>query len=115
MKPRATGTVHCACEDTTYEPSRARDGFGVAVLWANQDELKPAFDMCVPAVSSCPACSGRAYVVLARVTLPENESEAIKSAQIDNSVRRRQFGTSALQRQLVECCCENNLGPVERS
>ena len=77
----------------TYEPSRARDGYRLGVLWANKPEPTPAFDMCVPAVASCPACSGRAYVVLARITLPENESDPIKNAQIDNAVRRRQFGT----------------------
>lgn len=111
-KPLPATAAHCACEDTTYEPSRARDGFGLAVLWANQLEPAPAFDMCVPAVASCPACSGRAYVVLARATLPENESDPIKITQIDNSVRRRQFGTSAMQRELVDCCCEDK--PLRR-
>lgn len=111
VTPRASAAAHCGSEDTTYEPSRARDGYRLAVLWANKDERTPPFDMCVPALASCPACSGRAYVVLARVTLPENESDPIKSEQIDNSVRRRQFATRAVQRQLVDCCCDTNLPP----
>jgi hypothetical protein len=112
VKSRAAQAAHCGCEDTTYEPSRARDGFRLVVLWENKVEPAPAFDLCVPAIARCPACSARAYVVLARVSLPENESDVIKSTQIDHSVRRRQFATSAAQRELVECCCENR-SPAE--
>jgi hypothetical protein len=110
-KPRAIGAAHCGCEDTTYEPSRARDGYRLGVSWANALEPTPAFDMCVSGVPSCPACAGRAYVVLARVTLPEHESDPVKSTQIDNAVRRRQFDTSAAQHQLVDCCCEKKAVP----
>ena len=46
-KPRAIGAAHCGCEDTTYEPSRARDGYRLGVSWANALEPTPAFDMCV--------------------------------------------------------------------
>jgi hypothetical protein len=110
-KPLPATAAHCGCEDTTYEPSRARDDFRLAVLWTNKGNPTAAFDMCVPAVADCHACSGRAYVILARITLPENESDPIKSTQIDNSVRRREFETSAAQRQLVECCCDIKAPP----
>jgi hypothetical protein len=105
-KPLPATAAHCGREDTTCEPSRVRDGFRIVVSWTNKAERAPAFDMCVPAVANCPACSGGTYVVLARVTLPEHESDPIESTQIDNAVRRRQFATSAVQRQLVDCCCD---------
>jgi hypothetical protein len=105
-KPLPATAAHCGCEDPIYEPTRTRDGYRLAVLWANKLEPTAGFDMCVPAVANCPACSGRIYVVLARITLPEHESDPIESTQIDNAVRRRQFATSAEQRQLIDCCCD---------
>jgi hypothetical protein len=106
VKPRPTAAAHCGCEDTAYEPSRARDGYRLAVLWSRKAERRPAFDICVPALASCPVCSGRAYVLLARVTLPEHESDPIASAQIDNTVRQPELATSVAQRQLLDCCCD---------
>jgi hypothetical protein len=107
VKPRAAEAARCGCDDATYQPSRVRDGYRLVVLWANTEDRKPPFDLCVPAVASCPVCSGRADVVLARVTLPEHESRPIESEQIDNAVRRRQVATSALARELAACCCAN--------
>jgi hypothetical protein len=103
--PQPASTVGCGCDDTRFEASRIRDGYELNVLWKIDDKSKPRFDPCAPGTPPCPHCIGKAYVLLARVTLPANESESLSSAQIENLSRRRIFTTAAAQRQLIECCC----------
>jgi hypothetical protein len=103
--PQPAPPGRCGCDDTRFEPSRIRDGYELDVLWTVDDKPKDRFDPCAPGIPPCPHCSGRPYVLLARVTVPANESEPIDSSQVENLSRRRLFATDASQRQLIECCC----------
>jgi len=96
----------CRCEDTHYEPSRVADGYELDVLWTVDERPGMRFDLCVPGTPPCTDCRGRAYVLLARVTLPARDSEPISASQIENVARKRLFATTTVQTQLVECCCD---------
>ena len=102
----------CGCEETVYEHSRIRDGYRLDVLWALKTKPTARFDVCTPGIPTCPECRDNTHVLLARVTLPARDSDPITSTQIDNlSGRRRLFATAALQRQIVQCCCEEEGDP----
>lgn len=107
-RPVTASEGGCA-QDMTYERSRLRDAYRLEVLWTAQNELRSAFDMCNPGLASCPDCAGRAYVVLARVTLPENESAPFGASHIDQDVRRSRFSMTMLQNQLIRCCCDTDV------
>jgi uncharacterized repeat protein (TIGR01451 family) len=104
----------CRCEETIYEPSRIEDAFQVDVLWQlpKPDDAE-GFDMCAPGLAPCPECPESPYVVLARVNLPASEGDPITRDRIDNFVRRQLFSTTRLQGQLIACCCQNELPPMQ--
>jgi len=101
------GAAVCGCDDSASTPSRIRDGFQVSVLWQAPVQLPEPPSMCDDGVTPCPPCPTSPYVMLARLTLPGNESDAFTSAHIDNwSVRRFVQPTALLQAQLTACCCD---------
>ena len=69
--------------------------------------------MCEPGLAPCPECPESSYVVLARINLPASESDAITRDHIDNFVRRQLFSTARLQGQLIACCCQAELPPIQ--
>ena len=101
------GAAVCGCDDSTSTPSRIRDGFQITVLWQAPEQLPGPPSLCDDAVTPCPPCPSSPYVMLARLTLPGDESDPITSGHIDNwSVRRFVHSTALLQAQLVACCCD---------
>ena len=96
----------CGCEETVYEHSRIQDSYRLDVSWVLKTKPTPRFNVCAPGTPGCPDCRDNTHVLLARVTLPEKESDPIVSTHINNLARRRRFATAALQHQLIECCCQ---------
>jgi uncharacterized protein DUF11 len=104
----------CRCEETIYDPSRTQDGFPVDVLWQLPGPDGAAgFDVCEQGLAPCPECPESPYVVLARISLPASEGDPITRDRIDNSVWRQLFGTARLQEQLMACCCQEALPPIQ--
>jgi hypothetical protein len=92
----------CGCDETACEYSRVRDSFQLTCL----DELPaspPRQSICASraAIWKCPPCTDDACVVLARISGGLNAT----GLTIDNTVRRPLFSTSAIQDQVIDCCC----------
>lgn len=114
VRPVPSQPPGCRCEETIYEPSRIRDGFQVDVLWKLPGPDDAAgFDVCEQGLAPCPECPESPYVVLARINLPASEGDAITRDHIDNFVRRQLFSTARLQGQLIACCCQAELPPIQ--
>jgi hypothetical protein len=112
-KPVKTMPDGCGCEEDACEYTRIRDSFQVACL-RTPPALKHGgpnlcdqvtHDIIVPCFTEM---SFEDWVVLATVSIG-NPGEPLK---IDNkTLRRLLFSTSAIQRQVIECCC-NQQGPA---
>lgn len=83
--PRPSSFPSCGCEETEEKPSRIRDGFRIDVLWqARLPEPEEKFDPCEEKSAPCPDCPESPYIYLACINLPDDESQPIRSEDIDN-------------------------------
>jgi hypothetical protein len=83
-RPVPARPAGCGCDETTYCPSRTREGFQIDVLWelpANGQAV--SFDLCSGTTPSCPDCPESPYLILARLALPASEGDPITAEHIE--------------------------------
>ena len=90
IRPVPARPAGCDCDDTTYRPSRTRDGFQVDVLWTLPEVADGRdVDLCEGRLAPCPECPESLHVTLACLTLPASEGDPITSEHINNRMCRQ--------------------------
>ena len=118
-RPERVLSTGCGCEETACEYARVREGFELKLLfglpeshqgaaaadeaWCEQIKLWSQSDVPVPPpVPPCPACVDDPWVVLARISLPEESGDEIGMRNISYSGRRVLYSVSSV-RTTVAC------------
>jgi hypothetical protein len=81
-KPVAAPVPSCQCDETTYTPSRIKDSYQLAALWANPQESTQPFDICSQGIVACDACPESPYLLLAQINLPASVGSSIVAGSI---------------------------------
>jgi hypothetical protein len=114
-RPMRALPAGCGCDELACEYSRIRDSFQIGCLDQAPDDPHLSFDLCNPqTIVPCPPCPTTAWVVLAKVTLPQAPTTPLPLGNIDNSIRRQIYSTAILQEQLITCCCGQVPQPLLR-
>lgn len=83
-----TQSRQCGCEENTYRPARVYDSFKIEVVWTLPDvPSKEDVDLCTDRLVPCPKCSADPILLLARIVLPNHESELITHEHIEHFPR----------------------------
>lgn len=125
-RPMQIMPATCVCDELACEYSRIRDSFQfecLTALPASHDSWPPAGLLCQGAWP-CPPEPPDPWVVLAQITL-RGQSLIIPTANtgqneviamgIDQSLRRHIYSTAILQKELLECCCDEKPAPVAKA
>jgi hypothetical protein len=118
-RPERVPPAACGCDETACEYARIREGFELKPLSALPESHRRAAaadaawceqikgwakskDPGPPPVPPCPECASDAWVVLARIRIPQKAGAAVEAGDIAYEGRRVCYGVSALQ-TLVGC------------
>ena len=74
----------CGCGDPSYQPTRMRDGFRIALYWTPPATRPVLFDLCTGGTPSCPACPEECGLIVARIALPQTPDSLLLNSAIDN-------------------------------
>jgi hypothetical protein len=86
--PRLYRAGDCSCEERKTLPSMTGEGWRIDILWSMPDTRTPApVDICHE-LPECVPCPPSPHLLLAAITLPEEEGTTIMRPDIDLSVRR---------------------------